>query len=378
MDAYNIRVFLFFMTIGLMASCVKDPQDIPGSKSEDEIFGLQGTFGNEILDIGAGLNQWTNIPVAVQGDSLLVYTSVLSIDGCLEHCNSSWTFNFYQAQPALQDAQQDFLQTIKVGDKEILDADVERKQYDVMLSTHPGLFMSGYSYWEDLNMPDSTFFYEFQTTVGYEEIIDVCFQSKAYTGCLYKQCITFDPVTEVPCLARIEPKLENPRYLSLTVKPTGTAPFQVLWSNGATTQSRVIALQDTVAEIFVEVQVTDALGNRSVLSQTIRVQTPAVDACYFPIDLTSTPVQVNASELFEDRVEVTFVDQAGSVWSSTGGVQSQQSFYKIDELSYYGISPLGQPSYLVDMTANMLLYNVDTGESKLFNTNRLSLALSHP
>ena len=94
--------------------------------------------------------------------------------------------------------------------------------------------MSGYSYWEDLNGPTTTFFHEFGSVIGYQENIDVCFQSLAYTGCQYTQCIHFDPTTLVPCLISIEPKLETSNYISLSVRPEGTAPFQIEWFNEAT------------------------------------------------------------------------------------------------------------------------------------------------
>ncbi len=378
MDAYSLKIGLVLIGLGLMVSCVKDPQDIPGNSSEDEVFGLWGTFGNEELSIGAGVNLWTNIPKVSEQDSLKVYASIFSLNGCLENCTSSWTFKFYQAQPASNDPEANFQNTILVGQKAIVTSVSERQEYNVLLATHPGLFMSGYSYWEDLNDPSTTFFHEYQTTVGYNKIMDVCFKSLAYTGCMYKQCISFDPATEVPCLLRIEPKLENPRYLSLNVKPTGTAPFQVLWSNGATTQSRVIPLQDTIAEVYADVIVVDALGNSSRLTQTIRLQNLTVDACYFPISLTSIPILNASPEIFENKVEVTYIDEVGDVWSSTGGAQPQEAKMTIDEKTFYGPSPLMQPSYLVELTAHIWLYNETTGEAKLFNSERLSLSLSHP
>ena len=378
MDAYRFSPYIIFLVLGLLASCVKDPQDIPGSSTDDEIFGIQGSFGNEILNIGAGTNQWTNLPVTEKADSLQTYISVFSLNGCLDNCPSSWRFTFYQALPGLNDEALDFDNTIRVGEKAILASEEERKEYDVLLSTHPGLFMSGYSYWEDLNGPASSFFDEYHTTIGYGEIMDICFQSMAYSGCLYKQCISFDPTTEVPCLGRIEPKLENPRYLSLNLKPTGTGPFEVLWSNGATTFSRVIPLQDSVAEVYAQVTVTDALGNSSELAQTIRVQNGIVDACYFPIQLESHPKLDNASSLFENRVEIQYTDESGVLWSSSGVVQPAEAQFIINDKSEYGLSPSNEASYLVEMTADVVLFNQITGESKVFKANRLSLALSHP
>lgn len=377
MGAFKYSSALVFICIGLLVSCVKDPQDIPGSSNEDEIFGIQGTFGNETVSLGAGVNQWTNLPATVQGDSIDAYTSLFSLNGCLDQCAPSWRFDFYQALPGLDDPAADFQQTIQVGKKEFVSSTEERKTYDILLSTHPGLFMSGYSFWADLNGNPSSFFHEYQSIAEYGDTVNVCFQSFAYTGCMYKQCVSFNPVTEIPCLVRLDARLENPRYLQLSVKPEGTAPFSVLWSNGSTSWNRVIPLQDSISEVYADVMVTDALGNRSVLSQTIRIQNPAVDACYFPIELTSNPHINENPEAFENRLVIIYVDEAGHTWSSLGKAQPQTSELTIDAIHYYGPSPASEVAYVVDVTADVLLTNEVTGESRTFRTERLSLALSH-
>ncbi|HSF88189.1 MAG TPA: hypothetical protein VLA46_02165, partial [Saprospiraceae bacterium] len=272
MDAkLMLRIYALFLLIGLV-SCVKDPQDIPAGFSGDPVFGLTGNFDGEAIVIEAGTEHWTALPTVEQRDSLQVYTSVLSVDGCLDQCSPSWTFSFYQSVPVAPDPAVAFSNTIHTGSKEFVLSDLEVDSFDISLTTHPGLFMSGYSFWEDLNGPSTTFFYEFGSVVGYQENIDVCFQSLAYTGCQYTQCIHFDPTTLVPCLISIEPKLETADYLSLTVKPEGTPPFQVEWFNDSTSSTIVIPVQGGVAQVYAGVQVTDALGNRSQLSQTIRIQ----------------------------------------------------------------------------------------------------------
>ena len=377
MGAFNNKTVLAFFCIGLFVSCVKDPQDIPGTSNEDEIFGIQGTFGNEMVRLDAGRNQWTNLPATVVGDSINTYTSLFSLNGCQQQCAPSWRFDFYQALPGLDDPSADFQQTIQTGKKELVMSTEERQSYDILLSTHPGLFMSGYSFWADLNGSPNSFFHEFQSKAEYGDTVNVCFQSFVYTGCMYKQCILFDPATEVPCLVRIDAKLLNPRYLQLTIKPEGTAPYSVQWSNGATSWNRVIPLQDSISEVYADVMVTDALGNRSTLSQTIRIQNQAVDACYFPIELSSIP-QVNENpEAYENRVVVTYVDSNGDTWSSLGKAQPQTSEMTIDAINYFGPSPGNEMAYVVDVTANVLLTNEVTGESRTFRTEHLSLALSH-
>lgn len=372
-----INVVLLILA-GVIVSCVKDPQDIPPAFSGDATFGLAASFGNGAINLEAGKEGWTSLPVVVQEDSLQVYTSVMSIDGCLEQCSPSWTFSFYQAIPVANDPAVAFSNTIHTGEKDFVLSDVEVDSFDISLTTHPDLFMSGYSYWLDLNGPTNTFFHEFESVIGYQENINVCFQSLAYTGCQYTQCIYFDPTTLVPCLLSIEPKLESPRYISLSVRPEGTPPFQIQWFNEATSSTIVIPVQDSIAEIYAGVIVTDALGNRSELSQTIRVQHGAVDACYFPITMTSTPIQSNSPSVVADRVEIIYRDEAGVLWSSSLGPQPENSKVFIDQVSAYGPSPDNQQAYLVEATVTASLFNEITGESKLFKTQRLSLSLSHP
>jgi hypothetical protein len=265
-----------------------------------------------------------------------------------------------------------------VGEKSYVVSDVERDSFQVTLATHPGLFMSGYSYWEDLNQSSTTFFHEFQTSVGYQENINVCFQSLAFTGCNYSQCVYFQPPTMVPCLAYIEPIFENPRYISLNLKIEGTPPFQIQWFNESTSSNLVIPVQDTIGDIYANVKITDGLGNRTELNQTIRFQNGIVDACYFPVTLRSIPVENTLPELFADRVVIAHLDEHGVFWRSSAGIQPSESKLIINQIRTYELSPFGQPAYVVDLTVQAHLYNELTGESKMFKTNRLSIALSHP
>lgn len=378
MDAKKMISIGSLLLIAVMISCVKDPQDIPPGLSGDSAFGMTGTLDGESMVIEAGKENWTSLPLVLQKDSLQVYTAVLSVDGCLAECSPSWTFSFYQSVPVDADPVIAFSNTMHTGPKEFVLSDLEVDSFEISLTTHPGLFMSGYSYWEDLNGSTTTFFHEFGSVIGYQENIDVCFQSLAYTGCQYTQCIHFDPTTLVPCLISIEPKRETPDYVSLTVRPEGTPPFQIEWFNEATSSSIVIPLQDSVAEIYAGVTVIDALGNWSHLSQTIRVQDAAVDACYFPISLLSIPIGNSSSSVIANRVEITYRDEVGGLWSSTFGAQPAYSTVFIDQVTAYGLSPDLQQTSLVDARMTALLYHETTGESRLFQTQRLSIPLSHP
>lgn len=362
----------------VITSCVKDPQDIPAGFSSDPVFGLTGTLDGEAIVIEAGTENWTAVPTVVQRDSLQVYTSVLSVDGCLDQCSPSWTFSFYQSVPVDPDPAIAFSNTIHPGPKEFVLSDLEVDSFNISLTTHPGLFMSGYSFWEDLNGPTTTFLHKFGSVIGYQENIDVCFQSLAYTGCQYTQCIHFDPTTLVPCLISIEPKLETSNYISLSVRPEGTAPFQIEWFNESTSSTIVIPVQDSVAEIYAGVTVTDALGNRSQLSQTIRVQDFAVDACYFPITLISTPIENTSPSVVANRAEITYRDEDGVLWSSSFGAQPTNSTIFIDQVTAYGLSPDLQQAYLAEMRISALLFHEYSGESRLFQTQRVSIPLSHP
>jgi hypothetical protein len=373
----SLGLLLLAITIG---ACVKDPKDIPPGITEAPDFGMSAHFGNTPVNIEAGTNQWTMIPIVEHQDSLDVYTAVFSKDGCLEQCPSSWKFRFYQALPDNIDPIVDFAGTIHAGEKELVLSDQELDSFDIHLSTHPGLFMSGFSFWEDID-GQPTYFHEYQTLLGYQDSLSVCFQSLAYTGCIYTQCIDFDPSTGKPCIISIEPKLEpqaNQTYVSLSVRPEGTPPFKYQWFNEASTPSIVVPVRDNTDELYVGVIVTDALGNRADLVQTIRLQDTIIDPCYFPISLTSSIVDNTLASHFADRVEITYTDDAGIEWRSRGGIQPENSLVIIDAVSGYGLSPLGQETSLVDGRIKALLFNAQTGESKWFETTRLSIALSHP
>ena len=103
-----------------------------------------------------------------------------------------------------------------------------------------------------------------------------------------------------------------------------------------------------------------------------------VDACYFPIELTSVSSVENSPLSDADRVEIIYTDADGVEWRSSAGIQPLQAEVSIDQIVSYGLSPLGQPSYLVDLSVNAYLFDAVTGNSKYFTTERLSVALSHP
>ena len=99
MEASKNSLLILALLTGMVLSCVKDPKDIPNGFTDDPVFGMNASFGNEALDIQAGNAQWTMLPVVGQVDSLSVYSGVFSLNGCLENCDPSMTFDFYQALP---------------------------------------------------------------------------------------------------------------------------------------------------------------------------------------------------------------------------------------------------------------------------------------
>lgn len=359
-------------------SCVKDPQDIPGGATSDSVFGFQGLLDNQQIHIEAGFDQWTAVPASPAQDSLLVYTSVISRDGCTGLCSPSWTFRLYQALPAEASELLTFNNTIRPGSVDLALSDQERDSFHITLGTHPDLFMNGYSYWEDLNNPAALFQSTFTRTLGYEDNLNVCFQSYAYTGCQYNQCLYFQPSTEKPCTAHLEAQLESARHLVLSVKPEGTAPFLIEWDNGETSSVKVVQIQDSVTAVYASVRVSDARGNRTDLSQTILIQNQAVDACYFPIDLESEKVHHASATLAAGDLEIIYLDPSGAEWRSTAGVQPELASATVSGVEYFGSSPFGDPAYKVTLSAHVLLTNAQTGEAKWFTSDQVVIPFSYP
>jgi hypothetical protein len=361
----------------LIVSCVKDPQDIPSGLTDDPVFGLSGVFGNQSINIDAGRDGWTVQPFTEQADSNIAYSTIFSLDKCIQDCAPSYRFKIFRAWPADADPAKGFLQTIVPGDIELVPSEEERAGFHISLSTHPGLFMSGYSYWEDLNGP-VTFLDSYTSTLGYNEKLNVCFESLAFTGCTYSQCIFFEPSTLIPCLAYIEAGLENFRYLRLTVRPQGTPPFTFDWSDGFHSSSILMPVQDSLSEVFASVTVTDANGNRTALNQTIRIQNGIVDACYFPIELESQPIFDHSPFLTGGKMEISYSDADGETWSSSAGIQDPGSYISIAQVDNYGLSPLDQQTYKAVISLSVQLYNQSTGEARNLVLQNASIPFSHP
>ena len=369
---------IVLLVIFFLSSCVKDPQGIPDGITDNPVFTLSGQLGNAAINIKAGEGGWTMQPFYYQDSTHLVYSTLFSMDGCTQDCPSSLEFRFYREYPSSLNHSLDFTQTIQAGEKEFLVSDEERDSFLITLATHPGLFMSGVSSWENINIPGTTFQPEVSSVIGYEQNMHVCFQSLAFTGCQYAQCINFDPSTLVPCILSIEPKLIGPRHVSLTVRPQGTSPFEYKWMNGSKDATIVTPLQDTIVDIYASVEVTDALGNQATLTQIIRMQDGFIDPCYFPITMTSTPVHQVAPEVFAGKVEFIYTDGEGQKWKTTSGVQASNPVMIISDVSYFDLTPEGDPAYQVSLHFSVELFNELTGESKYFSVQDAVIALAHP
>jgi hypothetical protein len=378
MQIFNSRSLLPLLIIMIGVACVKDPQDIPPGLTSDPVFGMVGQFGNQTIDLDAGVNQWTFVPVVNELDSLHVYTAVLSQDGCVNQCPNSWTFNFYQALSVAIDEEEKFKNTIQEGPVDFVLADTERDSFQVSISTHPDLFANGDSYWGDPSGEKIIYSNEYNQTVGSEDFFNACFQSVVYAGCQYNQCVYFKPSTLIPCIAHIEAELEEGRYLVLKAVAQGTPPFQVYWTDGPTSSTEVVALGNSTQDVYAAVTIIDANGNRSELAQTIRVQDIYVDACYYPINIVSTPFTDLSAELAAGDVEIIYIDGDGVEWKSTQGAQTSESSMLIHEVGYYGVAPSGLPAHKVDLSVKVLLTNVSTGESRWFESSNVVLPLSHP
>jgi hypothetical protein len=379
MGNYKSRSALAVLICMMGLSCVKDPQDIPSGLDGNPVFGLHGQFGSDQIHQDAGIDLWTFVPTIEQGDSLYIYSSTLSMDRCLDNCPSSWTFNVYQNVSSLQGQEEKFLNTVKPGPIDFVLSDVERESYVVTVGTHPDLFMNGVSFWEDLNNPDTTYASTLVSTVSYQEGFNACFQSAVYAGCQYQQCIHFDPSTGVPCTVHIEAQvvLDSGRYVILTAKPDGVGPFQIQWADGPTSSSVVIPIQNLTTDIAVDVTVTDINGNSTELLQNVRLQDGIVDVCYYPISVSSTTLTDYSTALAAGDLEVIHIDEAGAQWRSTGAIQPAESFAQVNSVDYFSLSPGGFPAYKVSLSLKVLLTNVDTGESRWFETSDLTLPLGH-
>jgi hypothetical protein len=378
MQIFNSRSLLALMIAMIGVACVKDPQDIPPGLTSDAVFGMTGQFGNQAINLDAGIDQWTFNPIVREADSILIYSSVLSQNGCIDQCPSSWTFNFYQAEGSSLNEAEKFNNTIKKGPVDFVLADAERDSFRVSVSTHPDLFMNGVSFWQNPGGSNVTYTNEFKETVGSNDVFDACFQSVVYAGCQYNQCIYFKPATLVPCLVHIEATVESGRYVVLTAVPEGTPPFHIQWQDGPSTSTQVVAAANLIQDIYADVTVTDANGNRAELVQTVRLQDSIVDACYYPINMVSTPFTDYAASLAAGDVEIIYRDANGEEWKSTKGVQPAESNMQIQDVSYYGIAPSGLPAYKTSLSVHVLLTNASTGESRWFDADDVVLPLAHP
>ena len=366
------------LTTALLAgACVKDPQDIPGTSENDPVFGFTGSFGEQAIMVQAGLDRWTMLPVTSDLDGNRVYTGVFSEDGCLEACSPSIRFDFYQAVPGTGSAYGDFENTIRPGQKDYVNADLPADSFLVNFSTHPGLFMSGYSYWENQNAPPLAFTPTYGHAVGAQSAMEVCFESFQFTGCQYSQCVYYQPATGTPCLAYIEAAWLDTGFVKLTVRPRGSGPFTYEWYHGQTTPSILVPIQDDMIDVLAGVTVWDASGNSSRINQLVRIQNASIDPCFFPIEIQTIAIPPDYATAYADRTTVRMMDESGNEWSSAVPGQPSDAYFEILSVTPYGDAPSGEPAYKVEIAMRALLQNPATGETRWLQTDRSAIALSH-
>lgn len=362
----------------LMVACVKDPRDIPGGFDENPEFRLKSQFGNDSFVLDAGINHWTMLPNTYMEDNQWVFGSVFSKDGCIDNCTPSINFTFYQNISNQNSVSGIFQETINPGLKDFVNPSETTDSFQLSFATHPGLFMNGLSYWEDLNSPPPSYMPVFQNQVGSGDGVHVCFQSLQYTGCQYLQCMSYYPSRGNPCIAYIEPQIENPGFIRLMAKPTGTPPFEYLWMFGDSTQTTFVPINSGVTDVYASVKIVDGVGNMTELSQLVKISDGAVDPCFFPIDIKSTRVPAPFEAALADKVAIHITDASGDVWSSTQVLQDEKSHFSIFSVEEYLVAPNDQLSYKVMFTGKILLRNEETNEVKLLEIQEAVIALSHP
>jgi len=360
--AKYLTMLLAFLV--MHSACVKDPQDIPAGFDGDPVFGLQGLFGQAALDIRAGEDRWTMLPIPGTREGHPYYSGLFSQDGCTPDCSPSLEIGFHALSTPGQDPKAGFLATIATGNKLALGPDASADSFQVSFSTHPGLFMSGYSYWQDASGPPQTFAPSYAQAVGPNAAIGVCFESFLYTGCQYSQCLYYRPAAGDPCQAYLEATWVDSGFVRLTVRPSGTAPFSYAWYYGQSTQSILVPVQQDVSELYASVEVHDALGNSTRLSQLIRIQDGVIDPCYFPIYVQAESVPRAYDQTHAGRAVIRYVEESGAEWTSYGVDQPAGSLVAITSSEMYERSPLGGPAYKVGIQLNVLLHNRLTGEDR--------------
>lgn len=376
---FSKQIAAFLLVIIVVAGgCVKDPQDIPSGVTNPPVFGIQGAFGLESVSLKAGQDEWTALPVSQTQDSVIIFSSIFSQNGCLEDCQSSWVFKLFQHLDSTQTEEVTFYNTVVPGAIDFAIADQERVGHDIRVETHPDLFAGGFSFWENLNNPQEMFGSVFTTFVPYNDKLNVCFHSYSYLGCQYNQCIEYDPHSGPPCQAYIQTQLlEASNFLSLLVRPQGSFPFSVEWMNGANTNSILLPLSDSSSTVYANVRVTDANNNKMEISQSIIIRDGFVDACFYPIAIESIPFTNMSLALAAGDMEIVHIDADGQEWRSTAGIQPADMIAVIGERESYEDSPFGEKSVIVTLDVKVQLTNPATGESRVFQANQIKLPFGY-
>lgn len=369
----QILLLLSLLTIGCL------PETLPTPQSNDAAFEVLGELDGVPLSLAAGQDsRYMFTSVGADANGVLQFRGTLGTVGC-ENCAGSLGFLFSQAANSTDI-------NALLNDSLLLRGRNDNTHYLVNFRTHlsgtPPFSMTwDFGDGSSAVTTDATVQHEYTTEGAYKvcvQIVDaagcaseVCRQISTDNG---QRCNTFFSINQLPFLA------DTLHFMGLAA---GQPPFHYRWTIplgngniGTYTSSSLLTSSQYSGLETVRLEVEDATGCTCHLTQTVNFDDPT-EICVRHFDYRATPkVIVSTAIDYFSTLEIRYIDEYGTVFSSALGTQPSFATLNILGAEAYEQNTNGEPTKRITLAFSCRLFDGNGNFKDLKNVEG-TIAVAH-
>lgn len=378
-----MKKYYWFFIVVFLASCVKDPQNIPPQITEDPVFGMNALIGGVNIQLDAGVDNYVmQTQWDVDTNGIAYSEASFEETDCNSACGPKIEFRFYSDtdEPG---SEHQLTSALSVGEKQIAGPSISPDSVQVSFSIMPPENPAPAFFWDT---PEGNHLSNNETIVSRQEtdeIVNVCLNTLTNENCFSTKCIEFIPDQSLGgCDISIATALLEGGYILLEAKPSGVPPFTYHWKIGAgeatSDQSKIIVPAPVSdGKMMIELITIDATDCKTQLLQMIEISSLGVKVC--PLDLTFEMIRVPGQFVLPfNQSEITYTDANGEIYNSRLSEQPVFSFLEIFSAEDFNPSPTGDATKIMELDIDCFLFTKDATDSLRIQTNSSVIGAAFP